>query len=101
MSGVYSDRGVRCAWSAGDEGDTGFASHLAPGIGHVGDAAFLSAYDKFDLVMDVVERIERREIAFPRYAEHGIDTVQAQTIDQDLSAGAEIGRGTVRHVIRP
>ena len=65
MSGVYSDRGVRCAWPAGDEGDTGFASHLAPGIGHVGDAAFLSAYDKFDLVMNVVERIERREIAFP------------------------------------
>ena len=77
MSGVYSDRGVRCAWPAGDEGDTGFASHLAPGIGHVGDAAFLSAYE-FDLVMDV-EHIERRE-KFPG-TQNTVSTPQ-QTIDQ-------------------
>ena len=92
MGGVDTDRGVRRTRSAGDEGDAGFAGHLAPGIGHVGNATFLAADDEVDLVLNVVERIERGEIAFTRHAEDGIDAVQTQAIDKDLSAGAEVRR---------
>ena len=45
VRGVYAHRGVGRPRSAGDEGDARLSSHLAPGIGHVGDTAFLPAND--------------------------------------------------------
>jgi hypothetical protein len=61
------------------------------------NATFLAADDEVDLVLNVVERIERGEIALARHAENGIDAVQTQAVDKDLSAGAEVRRCTVGH----
>ena len=57
--------GVGRAGAAGDEGDAGTPGHLAVGVGHVGDPAFLPADDDVDLGR-VVERVEHGEEAFAR-----------------------------------
>ena len=85
------------AGTTGHKSDARFAGHLAPGVGHVGDATFLPTDDQIDLVLHVVERIERGQIALSRHAEDGVDTVEAQAVHEDLSARAEIGRIAVGH----
>ena len=57
--------GVGRAGPAGDEGDSRPPGHLAVGVGHIGDPAFLPAHDEVDVV-GVVERVEHGEEAFAR-----------------------------------
>ena len=57
--------GVGRARAAGDEGDARAAGHLAVGVGHVGDPAFLPADDEVDFGR-VVERVEDGEEALAR-----------------------------------
>ena len=88
--GMDADRGVGGAGSAGDEADAGLAGELAVALRHVGGAAFLPAGDDADAALRAVQRIERREIALARHAEHVIDAVDQQLVDQDLAAGPQI-----------
>ena len=44
-----SAAGIGRTGPAGDEGDSRAAGHLAVGVGHVGDPAFLPADDEVDL----------------------------------------------------
>ena len=92
--GVDADRGVGRAGAAGDKADAGAAGQLAVGLGHVGGAAFLPADDQLDLGR-VVQGIERRQVAFARDAEGGVDAVDLQLVDEDLAAGAQIAG--IRH----
>ena len=62
---VDAGAGVGRARAAGDEGDARAPGHLAVGVGHIGDAAFLPADDDVDLGR-VVKRVEHREEAFAR-----------------------------------
>ncbi len=88
--GVDADRGVGGTRAARHEADAGPARHLAVGLRHVGGAAFLPADDEPDLVAGVVQGIERGQIAFPGHAESGIDAVDLERVDQDLTAGAQV-----------
>ncbi|CAM5207301.1 hypothetical protein BTHI11S_01874 [Bosea thiooxidans] len=52
---------------------------------HIGRAALLSAHDEVDLVADVVEGVESRDVRLlAGDAEDPVDGLQSQTVDQDL-----------------
>ena len=70
---------------ARDEHDARPAGDLADRLRHHGGAALLPADGELD--RPVVERIERREIAFARHAEHVLHAVHDQLVDQDFAAG--------------
>ena len=59
---------------------------LADRFRHHRGAALLAADGHRDVA--VVERVERREIAFARHAEHMVHAVDDQLVDQDFAAGA-------------
>src|SRR6266852_5911842 len=83
--GVHTDRGIGRAGSAGDEADSRPARDLGPGLGHVRGAAVLARDDQADRLARVVERVENREIALAGNAERGVDAVDLERIDENLS----------------
>ena len=85
---VQTDRRVAGAGPAGDHDDARPPGELAVGFRHVGGAAFVPAGDRRDGVARGVERVEGGEIALARYAEDGVDAVDAQRVDQDPATGA-------------
>ena len=82
-----ADAGVGRAGAAGDEGDARAAGHLAVGVGHVGDPAFLAADDGLDL-RRVVQRVEHGEEALARHGEDAVAALDPELVDKDLAAGA-------------
>jgi hypothetical protein len=89
---VDSDGGVGRAGPASDEGDAGPAGHLAVGLGHVGDAAFLTADDEVDLGR-VVQRIEHGQEALARHGEDAIAALRHEIVDEDAATAARLGHG--------
>ena len=83
--------GVGRAGAAGDEGDARAAGHLAVGVGHVGDPAFLPADDGVDLGR-VVQRVEHREEAFARHGEDAVAALDPELVDEDAAARADLER---------
>ncbi len=79
---VDAGRGVGGARPAGDETDARAAGRLAHRLRHHRGAALLPAHGNGNVA--VVERVDRSEIAFARHAEHVLDAVNAQLIDQNL-----------------
>ena len=86
-SDVDPRTGVGRARAAGDEGDAGTPGHLAVGVGHVSDPAFLAADGDVDFGR-VVERVEHREEAFAGNGEDAVAALDAKLVDEDLAAGA-------------
>ena len=84
---------------AGDEGDSRAAGHLAVGVGHVGDPAFLPADDEVDLFC-VVERIEDREEALARHRKDAVAALDFELIDKNPAAGA-LGHGAADAAFLP
>ena len=82
-----SAAGVGRAGAAGDEGDARPPGHLAVGVGHVGDPAFLPADDQVDL-RRVMQRVEHGEEAFARHGENAVAALDLELVDKDLAAGA-------------
>ena len=82
-----SGAGIGCAGAARDEGDARPPGHLAVGVGHVADPAFLPADDQVDL-RRVMERIEDGEEAFPGNGENAVAALDLELVDKDLAAGA-------------
>ena len=80
-------RCVGGAGTAGDEGDTGPAGHLAVGIGHIGDAAFLPAHHGLDLSR-VAECIEHREEALPRHRKDSVAALDPELLDEDAPSAS-------------
>src|SRR4029453_9955305 len=78
---------IGCARTAGDEGDAGLAGHLAVGVGHIADAAFLAADDCLDL-RRVVQSVQDGEEAFPGNGEDAVAALDLELLDKDLAAGA-------------
>ncbi len=93
-----SGGGVGRAGAAGDEGDARAAGHLAVGIGHVGDSAFLPADGKVDL-RRVMERVEHGEEAFARHREDAVAALDFELVDEDASASS--GTGALGHLLAP
>jgi hypothetical protein len=85
---VYAGRGIGGAGPAGDETDAGTAGRFAYGLGHHRRPALLPTYGDGDVA--VVKRIDDGEIAFARHAEHVLDAVNAQLIDQNLGGRTAI-----------
>ena len=95
---MNAGRGIGGAGTAGDEDDARPAGDLADRLRHHGRAAFLTADGELD--RPVVERVQRREIAFARHAEHVLHAVNEQLIDQNFTAGAGAVVGA-QHVVSP
>ena len=85
---VDAGRGVGGAGPAGDETHARTAGRLAHRLRHHRGAALLPAHGDGEIA--VVERIEHREIALARHAEHVAHAVDAQLIDQNLGGGASV-----------
>src|SRR5699024_1473564 len=71
---------------ARDEADAGPAGALAVGFGHHRRAAFVAADDDLDLGC-VDQRIQHSEIALARHAEHTVDAVHTQSMNQYFTTG--------------
>ena len=80
-------RSIGRARAASDEGNSRPSGHLAVGVGHIGDPAFLAADSQVDL-RRIVERIEHREEALARNDENAIAALQFELLDEDLATGA-------------
>ena len=50
----------------------------------------MTANDEADIIQNVVERIQCRQIAFARHTEYFVNAVDAELIDQDLAASSFI-----------
>ena len=83
---VQARGGVRRAGPARDEADAGPARQLPVRLGHHRGAALLPGRDEADLA---VQRVEHREVALARNAEHQVDALRAEPVDEHLTAGAE------------
>ena len=82
-----SGAGVGGAGPAGHEGDSRPPGHLAVGVGHVGDAAFLPADDDIDLGR-VKQRVEDGEEALARHGENAVAALGLELIDEDAATAA-------------
>ena len=87
-AGMHSHRGIGGARAAGHEADARPAGQLAVGLRHIGGAALLAADDVADRVALGVQRVECGEVTLAGDAEDGVDTIDAQLVDQDLRAAA-------------
>ena len=85
---VDAGRSVGGAGPAGDETHARAAGRLADRLRHHRGAALLPAYGNRDVA--VVKRVDRGQIAFARHAEHVLDAVNAQLIDQNFGGRAII-----------
>ena len=79
-------RGVGGAWTARHHGDARPSREPRHRIGHHASAGFLAAHRQGDV--RVVQRVEHREIALARHAEHVVHTLSDELRDEDLAAGA-------------
>ena len=86
---VDAGRGIARARPAGDEAHARTSGRLADRFRHHRGAAFLPADG--DLDGTIVERVEHGEIALARHAEHVLDAVDDELIDQRFGGGALIG----------
>lgn len=93
------ERGVDANGGVGRAGTTRHETYARPpgqlseGVGHVGRAAFVAAYDKIDLIANVVKCIQDGQIALPRYAERAVHILREEAVHQNLptpSAGARL-----------
>jgi hypothetical protein len=84
---VDAGTGIGRAGAAGDEGNSGLAAHLAVGVGHITDPAFLAADDDVDF-RRVVKRVEDGEEAFAGNSENAVAALDLELLDKDLAAGA-------------
>ncbi len=86
---VNAGRSVGRPRPASDETNAWMAGRLANGFGHNRRPALLPAYR--DGKIAVAKRVEHREVAFARHAEHVTHAVDSQLVDQNLSGRAVIG----------
>src|SRR6185295_18571070 len=70
----------------GDHAHARSPGQLAVRLGHVGRAAFLAADDEPDRVLAAVKAIEDGEIALAGDAEHQVDALRDEIIDEDVAA---------------
>ena len=81
-----SGGGIGRARTARDERDAGPPGHLAVGVGHIGDPAFLPADGDVDF-RRVVKRIQYGEEALARHGENTVAALDAELVDKDAAAG--------------
>ena len=89
LGDVHGDRGVGGAGTAADEGDARPTGQLGVADRRESRAALMPADDRLDGVA-VVQGVERGQVAFTRHAEHPVDAVRGQAIDEKIG-------GTTRH----
>ena len=88
IGGVQADRGVGGTRPAGRKADARLAGQFAPGLGHIGRAAFLTADHQWQGLAHVMQRIEHREETLARHAKRPSRAVNNQLVDKDLTAAA-------------
>ena len=83
---VHADRRVRSTRPPGHETDPGSTRQLPVGFRHVGGGAFVACTDDADAGR-IMQSVEHRQVALAGEAEHAIDALAAQRLNQYLSAG--------------
>jgi hypothetical protein len=91
--GVHTDACVRRTRAAGDEADAGPIRQLPVGLRHGRGPALLTSHKETDTVRGVVHGVDRGQVALAGHAEHGVDTVKQELIDEHLPARARCRRG--------
>ena len=93
MRDVHTGTGIGGPWSARHHADPRPAGQFALGLGHHRGPPFLAANDETDRIGMIVEGVQNSQIAFAGNAEHGVDTMDAQLIGQDLTTSTRNWRG--------
>lgn len=99
FSDVHRDRRVGGARSATDEGHARQAGDLCVANAHETRAALVAADDGLDGIA-VVQRIERRQVAFTRHTKHAIDTLGGQAVDKQIRGATGHGKFSGRSAMR-
>ncbi len=84
LRGVHGDRRIAGAGSAADAGDAGPMRQPGIGQGHESGSGLVPAHDRID-VGAAIKRVEQAEIAFARHAEHAVDAMRDQAVDEHLA----------------
>ncbi len=84
---MHAHAGVAGARAAGDQADAGLAGQLAIGLGHVGGAGLVAAGDDPDAIGNIGQGVEQRQIALAGHAEHVVDPVGEQALDDPVGGG--------------
>jgi hypothetical protein len=87
---VHADRCMRRARAARDDRHAGTARQLADGFSHVGSRRLVTAHDRLNSRGLVVQRIEHRQKTFAGHAEHALDAMRQQRVDDEPRAGGRI-----------
>jgi hypothetical protein len=92
-AGMHADGAVGGAGTARHEEHARLAGELAVRLGHVGGAAFLAADDEGELVAQVVQAVEHRQVALAGHAERHLHALGGERVGEDLAAvpGLQIG----------
>src|SRR5436190_21719746 len=90
---MHADRAVGRAGTARHEEHARLAGQLAVRLRHVRGAAFLPADDELELVAQVMQPVEHRQIAFARHAEGEAYALCRKRVGENAAAvaGLEIG----------
>src|SRR5207248_8109428 len=89
----HADRAVGGAGAARHEEHARLAGELAVGLRHVRGAAFLAADDELDLLAQVVQPVEHRQVTLARHAEGDAHTLRSKRIGEDAPAVARLEIG--------
>ena len=95
---VNAGRGIGGPRAAGHHGDAGASRQARRRIGHHDSSALLPADGDID--RNIVQRVEDCEIAFSRHAEHVINALGGERVDNQLSTGTD-WKTRVRHYGHP
>lgn len=86
---MNADTGVARAGTARDKADTRTPGQLAVSLRHVRRACFVTRNNGADFIAGSGERIDGGKKTFTRKAEDRIDTVNLQSINENLAAAAK------------
>src|ERR1041385_5985265 len=83
---MHADRAVRCARATRYEKDARLAGELAVRLSHIRGTAFLAADDERDLLSQVVQPVEHRQIALTGHAEGRFHSLCGERVGEDAAA---------------
>ena len=100
MGGMHADRCIGGAGATGHHQNTGLAGQFGVGVGHEGGAAFLTADYELGFLAVLMQAFKHGEVAFAGHAKNGVDTVNPQSVGENLAAMAGLEWGSIRHNLR-
>ncbi len=76
-----TDAGIGCTWPACHEANAGSSGQLTFGFRHIGRTALLTRHYKFNLIGELREPIQGRQVALSGHAVNPRDALRYQSLN--------------------